>query len=115
MEVGPRRGKKDTPAVIFAYRRKLFLDLIRRQDIVGVQFLDIITLAEFVSMIYSCREAAVRCRNHLDAFGRKSARHLGGPIRGPIVYDDDFLALPGLRNRRSERKGEKFFGVISWN
>ena len=83
----PRRGKKHSPAVDFPQRRNLPLDFVRRQNIIRVQLLDIIALAEPERMVYCLRLPLVFDRRYEDVFLRKALAAL-------VLFDPWIHRLP---------------------
>ena len=58
-ERSPCRGKEDSSAVAVVQGCHLALDLVGRQKIIGVQFLDVVALAVPIAIVYGCRQAPV--------------------------------------------------------
>jgi hypothetical protein len=112
IEGGPRRGEKNSFAVTFTLRPKLALDLIWREEIIGIKPLDVVPLAEPQRVIAGSRSTLVPHRDDRYLPGSKPSANLCGPIFGAIVHNYDLLARPGLGYRGLDRMGDPLFGVI---
>src|SRR5262249_48508085 len=111
-EKGPRRREKDLPVLNPAERRKLPFNLVGSQEVIGLQPLDVIPLAEPKGMIARRRSASVFFADDRNPFRGKSPGHFGRSIRRPIINNDNLLAMPGLRDRGLYRAGDPLLSVI---
>jgi hypothetical protein len=95
--------------------RNLAGNLVGGKEIIGIQPLNVITLAERERGISGSGGALVLLRDNADALGFKAARDRFGLVGGPIIYYDDFLPGPCLSHRRPERIGNPLLCVEGRN
>src|SRR5438552_1711569 len=74
--------------------RHLSGDLIRGQNIIGIQPLNVVSMAQGEGFVSGCGSALVGLRGNADAMRFEAPGNGQRFIGGTIVHDDDFLASP---------------------
>src|ERR1700691_5342934 len=92
----PRGRKKCTRTFPRADHFHLPGYLVRCQQIVCIQPLNVVSLAERKRLIPGCGSALVLLAENPNRFGFKLARYLQRLIRGTVINDDDLLWFPRL-------------------
>src|SRR6266852_8984608 len=98
-EVSPRRGEEYSRACATIHRVHLASDFVGRQEIIGIQPLDIIALADRKGVVSGRRRTLVGLSDNRYALGGKSTSNRERLITGPVINDDDLFLWPALSHR----------------
>jgi hypothetical protein len=91
---------------------KLSGNLIGPQQVVGIQPLDVISLAEGKGSVSRRGCTLIFLGDNTDRRGFELPRNSQCMIGGAVIYDDNLFALPRLLERGPERIREPFLRVI---
>src|SRR6266581_4948520 len=105
-EISPAGRKKRSWGATIGQSCNLEGDFVGRQKIVRVKPLDVMSFTQCKCFIARGGSPLIGLLMNDNTAGTETIGNRKGPIFGAIIYDDDFLVRPGLRQSGLEGSGE---------